>query len=138
MPAAISMDPTSFSGNSLPAVRFVTRQAEESLAECSLDLPDCIADALDRYAAALRQIDLPRELRTLPNVVATAASRVRRARTPQEASRAVRTAIAEVHKAIELVRADDPFTQRVETRAGALVAQTLEVADAKLERAVGL
>ena len=77
-------------------------------------------------------------MRTLPTIVSNAARKVRAAKTKAEAIRAVKTAIAEVHKTISLLRADDAVMRQVGTRTGALVVQTLEVANAKLEKAVGL
>ena len=47
-------------------------------------------------------------------------------------------AIAEVHKTIALIRADDPITLKAQTREGAFVVETLQVANDKLEKAVGL
>ena len=123
-----------------PIIESLTRQAQNSVSSCSLDSPDCIADVLDKYAAALQQIAprLPPALRKLPNIVAAAARRARASRTPQEAMFVMRSAVAEVHKAIALLQADDPITFKAETREGALVAGTLLVAQYKLETAVGL
>jgi hypothetical protein len=100
----------------------------------------CIADALDDYATALRALGplLPREFNDLPVIVERAATKVRTARTKKEAIVAVQSAIAEVHKRIALLRADDPIALTVGTRDGAFVIQTLQVADDKLEKAVGL
>jgi hypothetical protein len=81
---------------------------------------------------------LPPQLRTLPTIVATAAKKVRAAKTKAEAVQAVRIAIAEVHKSIALLRADDAQTRQVGTREGTLVVETLQVASDKLEKAVGL
>ena len=113
---------------------------DEVIQGCQADTPPCIADALDAYAEALRKLApyLPPQLRTLPTIVATAAKKVRSAKTTAEAVRAVKTAIAEVHKRIALLRADDPDTRQLGTREGTLVVETLQVASDKLERAVGL
>jgi len=88
----------------------------------------------------LRQIvpQLPPQLRSLPDIVQTAAKRVRASRSREEAVRAVAIAIAVVHKTIALLKADDGFALRVQTREGVLVAETLEVASNKLESATGL
>jgi hypothetical protein len=63
---------------------------------------------------------------------------VRSAKTKRAAVSALRIAITAVHKSIALLRADDPLTLKVETREGSFVAETLQAADTKLERAVGL
>jgi hypothetical protein len=98
----------------------------------------CIADALDSYAEALRELPLPPDLRGLPAIVSRAAHRVRAARTKAEATTAIKIAIAEVHKTIALLKADDAGALKAETRDGLFVAETLMVADNRLERAVGL
>jgi hypothetical protein len=118
----------------------ISNQVQEAISQCDLDTPDCIADALDNYAAALQELapQLPPALRSLPMTVARAAARVRRSQTKQEAVRAVKMAIAEIHKTIALLKAEDGSAHKAETRAGVLVAQTLQVADNKLQRAVGL
>jgi hypothetical protein len=115
-------------------------QTQNAINGCDAASPECVADALDAYAAALQQIapQLPPQLRSLPTVVATAASQVRFSRNPRQAIQALRVAIAAVHKSIALLRADDPVTLKAATREGALVAATLQVADDKLERAIGL
>jgi hypothetical protein len=122
------------------AVAALSSHAEQDIQGCQADTPPCIADALDAYAEALRKLApyLPPQLRTLPTIVATAAKKVRAAKTKVEAVQAVKTAIAEVHKRIALLRADDADTRQVGTREGTLVVETLQVASDKLERAVGL
>ncbi|MGO8797934.1 MAG: hypothetical protein ACLQJL_02475 [Roseiarcus sp.] len=121
-------------------VERASANAQQQVDACQADTPPCIADALDAYAEALRKLApfLPPQLRNLPTIVATAAKKVRAAKTKAEAVQAVRTAIAQVHKSISLLRADDAVTRDVGTREGALVVQTLQVADDKLEKAVGL
>jgi hypothetical protein len=100
----------------------------------------CIANALDDYATALRAIAprLPPGFRELPIIVERAATKVRTARTKKEAVAAVTEAIQAVHKSIALLKADDPVALKAETRAGSFVIQTLQVADDKLQKAVGL
>jgi predicted RNase H-like HicB family nuclease len=95
---------------------------------------------LDSYAAALREIapHLPPAMQDLPDIVAKAARRVRTAKTRQEAIKAVKVAIDAVHKSIALLKAEDPIAINRATRVGSFVAETLQVADNKLERAVGL
>jgi hypothetical protein len=118
----------------------VSDSAEQAVSACDIRMARCIADALDDYATALRALGplLPREFNDLPVIVERAATKVRTARTKKEAIVAVQSAIAEVHKRIALLRADDPIALTVGTRDGAFVIQTLQVADDKLEKAVGL
>ena len=52
--------------------------------------------------------------------------------------KALKVAIAEVHKSIALLKADDPAAVPAGTREGSFVVETLQVADNKLEKAVGL
>ena len=121
-------------------VETISAEAAAAIDQCDYETPYCVADALDNYAATLRRIapQLPPRLRALPNIIARAASRVRASRSREEAVKAVNTAIAEVRKTIALLKADDPLTRKAGTRDGALVVETLRVADNKLERAVGL
>src|ERR1700722_16374489 len=121
-----------------PPVKSATRAAETALSVCSEDDPRCIADALDAYADALRQLPLPPQLRNLPDVVSRVAHQVRAARTRTQAIAAIKIAIAEVHRTITLLRADDAIVLKAETRESAFVAETLAVADEKLEKAGGL
>jgi hypothetical protein len=127
-------------GDAGSAVKALSRGAETAIDECDYQTPECVADILDRYAAALRQIapQLPPALRNLPEIVERAATRVRVSRTRAEAVKALKIAIAEVHKSIALLKADDPAALPTGTREGSFVAETLQVADNKLEKAVGL
>ena len=122
------------------SIKSITRGAEPAIDECDNRDFRCIADVLDNYAAALREIapQLPPAMRNLPDIVARAARRVRVARTRQEAIQAVKVAIDAVRKSIALLKADDPVALNRATRAGSFVAETLQVADNKLEKAVGL
>jgi hypothetical protein len=122
------------------AVKAASDEAQQAMQQCQVDAPPCIADALDAYAAALQKLapELPPRLRVLPSIIAKAARQVRVAKSKAEAVRAIKTAIAAVHKTISLLKADDPLTRQAGTRDGALVAQTLQVASDKLEKAVGL
>jgi hypothetical protein len=118
-----------------------TRAVETAIDACRYSFLEerlCIADALDSYAEALRELPLPPDLRGLPAIVSRAAHRVRAARTKAEATIAIKIAIAEVHKTIALLKADDAGALKAETRDGSFVAETLMVADNRLERAVGL
>lgn len=115
-------------------------EAEQAVAQCSLEFPDCLADAFENYAEALRELapSLPPQLRSLPTIVAKAAKNIRASRSVAEAIRAVKVAIVAVHKRIALLKAENSYGRQVATREGTLVAQTLQVADAKLQSAVGL
>ncbi len=121
------------------AVKTLSDEAQRYLSACEITSRGCFADALDAYAAALKKIAprLPPQLRSLPSVVATAARKVRAAKTTAEALRALKTAITQVHKSIALLKADE-VTFGAGTREGMLVAQTLQVASDRLEKAVGL
>jgi hypothetical protein len=121
------------------SIQAASQAAQQAIDVCDIHTPRCIADALDEYAAALRALAprLPPELRNLPVIVQRAATRVRAAKTKTEAIAAVKDAIVAVHKSIALLKAEDP-TFRAAEREGAFVTQTLQVADAKLEKAMGL
>jgi hypothetical protein len=131
------------SDSSARAIEFETRDAEVAIAACSDALQEgisCIAAALDKYANALRALspNLPGKLQRLHEVVERAARNVRLAKTSAEAVVTYGTAIAEVHKTISLLKADDPILFSAETRATDFVAETFDVATAKLDKAVGL
>lgn len=121
-------------------VKAASDSAQAAIAVCGVETPSCVADALEAYADALEKLAprLPPRLRTLPAIIRKAAHNVRIAKTPAAAVRAVKLAIAEVHKTISLLRADDSVTRQVGTREGTLVVETLQVASDKLEKAVGL
>ena len=122
------------------SVKAITRSTEAAIGQCSQDDPICVADALDAYAAALRNLSPPLapDLQRLPDIISRAAHRIRQSKTRAQATQALKIAIAEVHKTIALLRADDPIVLKAETRQGAFVAETLAVAENKLEKAVGL
>ncbi len=100
-----------------------------------------VADALDRYAEALTKIAprLPQGLKSLPQIVASAAHRARQAPTKPAAARVLRAAVvaihAAVHKAIELMRASNSDAPSVATRGADLVARTVASAASALARA---
>lgn len=123
-----------------PDVKPITRSTEAAISQCAEDDRICVADALDAYAVALRKLSppLPPELSGLPDIVSRAAHRVRQAKTRAQATRAIKVAIAEVRKTISLLKADDPVVLKAETRQGTFVAETLAVAENKLEKASGL
>jgi hypothetical protein len=126
------------------AVETLSLDVQNSISKCAgisnSSIRSCVGDALDQYAAGLLQMKdrLPPQLAGLPDIVQTAAQRVRAAQTKRQAVQAVRAAISLVHKTIALLRADDPVILVAETREGNLVAQTLQAADNKLQKAVGL
>ncbi len=128
------------SGDVGDAVMELSRETQTYIKECQCVSQQCVADALDQYAEALAVVAprLPRQLRDMPSLVARAARRVRAARTTAEAITALHQAIAVIHKDVSLVRAEDPATQRSETRSGDFVAETLSVASLSLEKAGGL
>ncbi len=121
-------------------VKAASDAAQAAIAACGVETPSCVADALDAYADALEKLAprLPPRLRTLPGIIRNASHKIRIAKTPAEAVRAVKAAIVAVHKTISLLRADDATTRQVGAREGALVVETLQVASNKLEKAVGL
>jgi hypothetical protein len=139
-------DASSFGTDSAAAIQAMSQAAESNIKQCCptgaelKETKDCLASALEDYAAALTEVapQMPVQLRNLPNIVATAAMRVRGASSKREALSALKVAITAVHKSIALLRADDPLTLKAETREGAFVSATLQAADTKLERAVGL
>jgi len=100
----------------------------------------CVGDALAVYADKLEDIApiLPEKMRSAPAALKAAAKKVRAAKTKAEASAAIKAVKAEVHKEIALLKADDPVVQTIATREAGQIAKTLDVADAKLEKAVGL
>ena len=81
---------------------------------------------------------MPPRLQNAPNIVATAARRVRVARTKTEALRALHDAIAAIRKDIEFVRAEDPDNYQRQTRGADFVVDTLNVASLSLENGGGL
>jgi hypothetical protein len=137
---SLGFPPPSAFGDGGDAVKALSRVAQSYITKCRCDSRQCIADALDRYAEALAVVAprLPKELQETPAIVARAARRVRTARTKAEAERALREAIAVIHKDVSLVRAEDPDSLKRETRGGEFVIDTLNVASVSLEKASGL
>jgi hypothetical protein len=121
-----------------PLVRWPEDQ--RALDEADLKRLHCVSDVLTVYADELQETAplLPQKMRTIPAVLKTAAKKVAAAKTKAEAVSAVATATAEVHKTLALLKADDPVLRSVGTREGAQIAQTLDVAEQKLQKAVGL
>ena len=100
----------------------------------------CLSNALDSFAKAIDgpNLDLPRPLRGVSAVIREAARKVRVARSFEEARSAVRTAVAEVRKAIALIRADDPAVASAQVQQGDRIANALGSVETRLARAVGL
>ena len=132
-------DPSPFA-DAGDAVRALSEAAKAHVEACACAGRDCIADVLDAYAAKLAVVAprLPARLRNLPSVVSKAAKRVRAAKSLREAVKVLRVAVTTVNKEIELIRAGGSETASASTRGGELVADTLEFAAARLERAAGI
>ena len=119
----------------------VSAKTQDYLQNCGCPTQACVADALDKYAVELKKIAprLPRTLRSLPQVVAATAKKVRAAPSLPAAVRVVTAAVATVQKvvrkAITLMRAADPDATAAATRGGEQVAHTLDTAATALERA---
>jgi hypothetical protein len=124
------------------AVEEASVGAQNQISACGEDDFTCIADALDEYAAALRKLapTLPPSMQRLPDIVSRAAIQVRHAKTKGQAAGAIKVAIAEVHKTIALLKADEPVLVAYDAQSRELgaVVKTLEVASDKLEKATGL
>lgn len=121
-------------------VKDLSRDTQAYIRDCGCVAQACIADALDEYARALAEIAprLPPRLQNAPEIIATAARRVRIARTKKEALTALNDAMAAIHKDIELVKAEDPNADPRNTRGGDFVVETLSVASLSLEKGGGL
>jgi hypothetical protein len=136
----------------------ISQQTQNDITFYGCNTQTQIADALDRYASALEQIDeppppepglappprhrLPREMRDLPRIVREAAARVRAAPSPHAAIKVLQAAIDVVEKktdkTIALMRASDPDANSFATRGGDLVADTLKSAQTALARSDSL
>lgn len=117
--------------------------ADETLIEiarCNNQTPPCVADALFAYAAKLEKIapQLPPKMRALPGIIRQAARKVRAAKSPAEAVRAVQTAIVQVRHTVELLRAEDPDARALGGKVGDEAVGVLQAASEKLERATEL
>ncbi|MGD0186216.1 MAG: hypothetical protein ABSC25_13330 [Roseiarcus sp.] len=136
----LELAPAPEAGDVGDAVNDLSAATQKYIKDCQCASQQCVADALDKYAEALAAVAprLPPRLRNLPSVVAQAARRVRAARTKAQAVQAINAAIAVIHKDMTLVRAEDAETRQRETRSGALVADTLNVASLSLEKGGGL
>ena len=100
----------------------------------------CVGGALDGLAADLdkRILTLPEPFKGIAAAIHEAARDVRSARTIGEARAAVRKAIATVHKAIALLRADDKDVSELQIRQGQSIERALKVVDISLNRATGI
>ncbi len=139
--ADLQLPDVSTYANAAEGVAAISKATEEHIKQCGCSTQACIADALDKYAVELKKVAprLPRALRSLPQIVANVAKKVRAAPTPPAAVRAVKAAITVVQtvvrKAITLMRAADPDSVAEATRGGTAVARTLDTAAKALERA---
>ncbi len=125
-----------------------SRRFEGQVERCGVNDPmiqfhRCVADALEDFADELEEpaVALPEPAKPIPRIVRRAAAEVRAAPSRPVARAAVAVAVQEVRKTIELIRADDPGLVQVaeaQTRQGEIIVASLETAEAKLERAVGL
>lgn len=100
----------------------------------------CVGGALEQFADALeaKALTLPGPMRGIPAAIRQAARKVRAARTIQEARAAVGAAVAEVRKAIALIRADDPAIGRLQLQQANRIASALGSVESRLSRATGL
>lgn len=135
--------------NTLAAVERSSNDLEAEVARCDSrferqksvgQYKACVGDALEQFADALsmRSVDLPGPMRGIPAVIRQAAREVRAARTVQEARAAVGTAVAEVRKAIALIRADDPAIGRLQLQQANRIVSALGSVETRLSRATGL
>ncbi len=85
------------------------QEAQAAIEKCGIEVPSCVADALDAYANHLDAIadKLPPGMRNLPRAIHEAARRVREAKTPAAAVKAIKAAIAQVKVSVTLIRAVD-------------------------------
>src|SRR5579862_2729865 len=115
-------------------------EAQDAIAKCGIQVPNCVADALDAYANHLEQIaaSLPPSMRKLPQIFHEAARKVRAAKTPAAAVRAITTALAQVKASITLIRAVDPDTRALGQTVGAQSIDVLQSAQVALSRVSGL
>lgn len=113
---------------------------EAPLGEAEAKRLRCVGDVLAVYAEKLEDAApiLPGKMRSIPVVLKATAKKVRAAKTRAEAASAIATATAEVHKAIALLKADDPVVRSIATREAGQISQTLDLAGDKLEKAAGL
>jgi hypothetical protein len=121
-----------------PAVRWSSDGAP--LDEASTKRLHCVGDVLSTYADKLEEVApiLPQRMRSLPVLLKATAKKVRSAKTKAEAVAALAAATGEVRKTIALLKADDPAVRSIGVRESGQIAQTLNVAEEKLEKAVGL
>ena len=156
---------TSGALDTLLALSAAGEDLEEAVAACrsSASLIDdylaCIAEALDRYAAALdpSELDLPEALEGVSAAIVEARTRIDVARERaserlavattdeeraaisrdaiSEASAALALATARVEQSLALIRADDPELQQIYFDQGNTIVQTLQAVELELQRA---
>ncbi|QDY70936.1 MBG domain-containing protein [Qingshengfaniella alkalisoli] len=152
----------------LDVLEGLTSVMAEQVAECEQadpgtgDYLTCLQNALEFYAAQLEDlvVDLPEPLQNVPAFInraiaeidatrAQAQNRIAAAATPEEAiaierqaleqaRESVQTAIGEVQKSIDLIRAGDSEFADIEVEQGNEITVALQTVDLGLSRAVGL
>jgi hypothetical protein len=134
--------------DALKATLIARQRFDNNLERCSEGDPmaifhRCIATAMAIFANDLEkpEVALPESTQPAPEIIRTAARRVLNAPDRETARAAVAEAVVEVKKTIALIKAEEPVFATLadmQTRQGNIIAEGLEVAEAKLERAVGL
>jgi hypothetical protein len=134
--------------NAVEATLVARQRFEGNLEKCNESDPletfhRCIATAMAIFANDLEkpEVALPEETQPVPEIIRTAARKVLNAPDRETARAAVAEALVEVKKTIELIKADEPVYATLadmQTRQGNIIAEGLQVAEAKLERAVGI
>ena len=136
-------DPATFS-DPVAAINAISATTKQYIERCRDISQQEVGDALDRYADALEIIieklppKLRQQLRHIPAIVHAAAVRARAAPTRVAAVRVLHQAIAQVHREIMLVRADDPDDARIRTAVSTGVSGVLNSAALALTRAEGI
>ncbi len=116
------------------------QEAQAAIEKCGIEVPSCVADALDAYANHLDAIadKLPASMRGLPRTIHEAARRVREAKTPAAAIKAIKAAIAQVKVSVTLIRAVDSDAAAFGRNEGAQAVNVLNAAQVALTRVSGL
>ena len=126
------------------AILAISAATSQYVERCRDASQEDIANALDRYADALEIIiqklppKLRAQLRHIPALVRAAAVRARAAPTRAAAVRVLKQTVAQVHREIMLVRAEDPDSQRIRNAVNTGVSGVLNSAAVALARAEGI
>ncbi|MGF9764840.1 hypothetical protein AAII07_58210 [Microvirga sp. 0TCS3.31] len=101
---------------------------------------NCIGSALEQYGVGLntRTQQLPAPLRATVRAISQVGRQVRAVRTIRQARAAVRAVVAQVRKAIPLLRAEEPIVAQLQVRTGNTIASALRTVENSLTRAIGL